>query len=256
MPSSWVLATTGYAAAWPLGERATSAASSRRKSTSSSASTWTPVSAAVANASSASSGSRTVHTPRPSYPPRVTLSTHGSPNSSTSAADVTTAYRGHGTPIAVSRARITALSWACTSASGPGPYGDAGFGERVQVLGRHVLVVEGDDLCPAGDLPQHLEVAVVADDRVGDDLRRRDTLRLGQQPQRDPERRSRLRQHPRELPPTDDGDGGREVGHGATLDVRTRPRGTGACLRTAGRACRDCRAGAPELFAATRYPSV
>ena len=120
MPSSWVLATTGYAAAWPLGDRATSAASSRRKSTSSSASTWTPVAVAVANASSASWWSRTVHTPRPSYPPRVTLSTHGSPNASTSATDVTTACRGHGTPSAVSRSRITALSWACTSASGPG----------------------------------------------------------------------------------------------------------------------------------------
>ena len=43
MPSFWVEATTGYAAAWPLGERATSAESSRRKSTSSSASSRTPV---------------------------------------------------------------------------------------------------------------------------------------------------------------------------------------------------------------------
>ena len=39
---------------------------------------------------------------------------------------------------------MTALSWAWTSASGPGAYGDAVRLERVEVVGRHVLVVEGD----------------------------------------------------------------------------------------------------------------
>ena len=94
----------------------------------------------------------------------------------------------------------------------PRPHRDAGLGKGVQVLGRHVLVVERDDLRPVGGLPQHLEVAVVTDERVRDDLRRRHPFRLGQQPQRDPERRSRLRQHPSELPATDDGDSGRESG--------------------------------------------
>ena len=37
-----------------------------------------------------------------------------------SARVVTTALRGHGTSSSASRRRITALSWACTSASGPG----------------------------------------------------------------------------------------------------------------------------------------
>ena len=176
--------------------------------------------AAVANASSASVGSRTIQTPRPSYPPRVTLSTHGSPNASTSAAVVTTACRGHGSPSAREPRPHHGLVLGVDQRLRARPYGDARLGQRVQVLGGHVLVVEGDDLGPAGDLPQHLEVSVVTDDRVGDDLRRRHPLRLGQQPQRDPERRGRLGQHPRELPATDHGDSGREVGHGTTLAGR------------------------------------
>ena len=145
MPSRWVDSTTGYAAAWPLGERATRAESSRRKSTSSSASTsHAGRRGGVEGDSAHSSAVRTTHTPLPSYPPRVVLRTHGKPNASTSAVEVTSALRGHGTPSSASRARITPLSWACTSASGPGTHRDAGVLERVQVLGRHVLVVEGD----------------------------------------------------------------------------------------------------------------
>ena len=131
------------------------------------------------------------------------------------------------------------------------PYGDAGVGQRVQVLGRHVLVVEGDDLGPAGDLAQHLEVSVVADDRVGDDLRRRDALRLGQQPQRDPERRGRLGQHPRELPATDDGDGGREVGHGANPSDPVRERAADSERSRAGRTQRVTRWSSACLAATT-----
>ena len=99
---------------------------------------------------------------------------------------------------------------------GPGPHRDARLGERVQVLGRHVLVVEGDHLRAVGDLPQHLEVGVVADQRVRDDLGGRDPLGLGQQPQRDPERGGRLRQHPGQLSAADHGDAAR-LGHAQTL---------------------------------------
>ncbi len=143
MPSRWVEATTGHAATWPEGERATRAESSRRKSTRSSARIVRPCSAACAKTSAASSAVATNHTPLPSYPPRVVFSTHGSPNASTSAGEATTALRGHGTPSAPSFSRITALSWACTRASGPGRDRQRRL-ERVQVLGRHVLVVEGD----------------------------------------------------------------------------------------------------------------
>ncbi len=52
----------------------------------------------------------TNQTPLPSYPPRVVLSTHGNPKTSTSAGVATTALRGHGTPSSPRRARITALS--------------------------------------------------------------------------------------------------------------------------------------------------
>jgi hypothetical protein len=66
MPSSWVLATTGYAAAWPLGLRATSADSSRRNSTSSSATIRASLAAGTSNTSRHSSGVATNHTPLPS----------------------------------------------------------------------------------------------------------------------------------------------------------------------------------------------
>ncbi len=116
MPSRWVEATTGHAATWPDGDRTTRADSSRRKSTRSSARMGTP----AANASDVSATVSTNQTPLPSYPPRVVLRTHGSPKASTSAADPTRALRGQGTPSSASRVRITPLSWAWTSASGPG----------------------------------------------------------------------------------------------------------------------------------------
>ena len=56
----------------------------------------------------------------------------------------TSAQRGIGTPSSASRRRITALSWACTSAAGPGRTGTPSALERVQQVGRHVLVVEGE----------------------------------------------------------------------------------------------------------------
>ena len=54
--------TTGYATAWPCGDRTTLAASSRTKSTFSSARTGTP----ARKGSAASSTDRTTHTPLPS----------------------------------------------------------------------------------------------------------------------------------------------------------------------------------------------
>ena len=46
-----------------------------------------------------------------------------SANAATSAGSATMRWRGQGTPISSSFARITPLSWACTSASGPGRTG-------------------------------------------------------------------------------------------------------------------------------------
>ena len=74
----------------------------------------------MAKASSQSSGEETNQTPLPSYPPRAVFSTQGNPKASTSPTDATGALRGQGTPSSPSRTRITPLSWACTSAAGPG----------------------------------------------------------------------------------------------------------------------------------------
>ncbi len=95
---------------------------------------------------------------------------------------------------------------------GPGPDRDAVGLEGVQVLGGHVLVVEGDDRAAGGDGAQRVEVAVVADQLVGDHLRRGDALGLGEQAQRQPQRDGGLRHHPGQLAAADDGEGGSAVG--------------------------------------------
>ena len=122
MPSTCTVSTTGYAAPCPDGEHATRAASSRRNGTNSSASSATP----CPSTSAASAGDEHTHTPLPSYPPLTALSTTGHEppgarqNASTSATEDTGAYRGHGTPSAVSRSRIASLSWVYRSAADPG----------------------------------------------------------------------------------------------------------------------------------------
>ncbi len=196
IPSRWVEATTGYAAACPLGDRATSADSSRRKSTSSSASSPTPRSDAAVSGSAQSPAERTNHTPLPSYPPRVIFRTQGSPNSSI------VLHRGHdrvprarGAELGQPRAHDS-LVLRVHERAGTRTARHAGGLQLVQVLGRHVLVVERHDRAAVGDLPQRVEVGVVADHVVGDHLRRGDTLGLGQQPQRHAERDRGLRHHP------------------------------------------------------------
>jgi len=78
--------------------------------------------------------------------------------------------------------------------------------QRRQVLGRHMLVVEGDDRAVARHSPQVVEVAVIADDRVADDLGSRDVRSFDQHPQGDAERdRGRLH-HAGELTTADDCD--------------------------------------------------
>ena len=174
------------------GLRATSAESSRRKSTRSSASSGTPVRAGGSNALRAVVGRRDEPDPLAVVPaargledaragrtPRRPRRRRRRPRCA-----------GTGAPSSASRARITALSWAWTSASGPGPDGDARPLPSACRCSVGTCSWSKVTTCaPAGDLPQRLEVAVVADQRVGDDLRRRDALGLGQQPQRDAQRR-------------------------------------------------------------------
>ena len=119
----------------------------------------TPDAAAAANGSAQSSAERTNQTPLPSYPPRVVFSTHGKPNASTSATDATTALRGHGHAELGQPRAHHALVLGVHQRLRPGAHGDAVGLERVQVLGRHVLVVEGDHRAAVGDLAQRVEVA-------------------------------------------------------------------------------------------------
>jgi hypothetical protein len=120
MPSFCTVSTTGYAATWPNGERATSAASSRRSGTRSSTISGVP----VATRSAAAAESSSIQTPRPSYPPLVALATTGQPTSAAkstiSAAVVIRRQRGTGAPSAASRSRISPLSWANSNAEEPG----------------------------------------------------------------------------------------------------------------------------------------
>ena len=86
----------------------------------------------------------TTQTPLPSYPPRVVLRTHGKPNASTSAGvgddSVARARDAEpGEPRAHHR-----LVLRVHEGLRAGAHGDTARLERVQVLGRHVLVVEGD----------------------------------------------------------------------------------------------------------------
>ncbi len=100
----------------------------------------------------------------------------------------------------------------------PGTYGDAVRLERVEVVGRHVLVVEGDHGGTVGDLPERREVGVVADQLVGDDLGGGDALGLGEQAQREAERDRGLGHHPGQLPAPDDGERGSAVATGRGHD--------------------------------------
>ena len=116
IPSVCTVSTTGQTAAWPIGLRATSTASSRTKSTRLSASRAEPVACARASQGAAAARSSASRTPFPSYPPVGVLSTTGQPapaaKSASSSAVRTRAQAGHGMPASVSRARISALSWA------------------------------------------------------------------------------------------------------------------------------------------------
>ena len=220
MPSRWVEATTGQAATCPEGERATRAESSRRKSTRSSARMLAPDSKAAAQ----SSGPSTNQTPLPSYPPRVVFRTQGQPPKSGEVRDV-----GHGRDQRVARAGHPelgqpgahhALVLRVHQRVGTRPHCQVGL-QRVQVVGGHVLVVEGDHLAAGGDLAQGGQVGVVAHHVVGDHLRCAHARRLGEQPQRNAQRRCGFGHHPGELAATDHGhDRSGRRSHGVTLPSR------------------------------------
>ncbi len=94
-------------------------------------------------------------------------------------------------------------------------------GQRPQVLGRHVLVVEGDHGGAVGEGAQRVEVAVVADPDVGGDQGGGLAGVGGEHPQRLPERDGGLVGHPGQLAGPhhgDDGQAGAWVDYGGHGD--------------------------------------
>ena len=202
MPSRCVEATTGQAATCPDGERATRAESSRRKSTRSSA--------RMLGAGLEGGGTVLGSVDEPDAlavvpAARGLQDARASPKrDSTSATEETSALRGQGTPSSARRGPHHALVLGVHQRVGPGPHGQVRL-ERVQVVGGHVLVVEGDHLAAGGDLAQRGQVGVVAHHVVGDHLGCAHPGRLGEQPQRDAQRRGGFGHHPGQLAATDHG---------------------------------------------------
>ena len=132
------------------------------------------------------------------------------------------AQAGCGSPASASARRSTSLSCAWTSAAGPGRDPVAGRLQGAQVLGRHVLVVEGDDGGAVGERRQGGEVAVVAEPDVGGDQGGGLGRVGGQHAQRLAEGDRRLVRHPGQLPAADhrhDGQAGARV-EGAAMVAR------------------------------------
>ncbi len=75
--------------------------------------------------------------------------------------------------------------------------------QGVQVLGGHVLVVEGEHRGAVGHAAEGVGVAVVPEDDVGGDERGRVGRVRREDAERLPERHGRLVRHPGELPATD-----------------------------------------------------
>ena len=71
--------------------------------------------------------------------------------------------------------------------------------QRGQVLAGNVLVVEGDDVAPAGEREQVVQPGVVTHLHVGADLGRAVARRAREHPEPDAEADRRLAGHPREL---------------------------------------------------------
>ena len=156
------------------------------------------------------SAASTNQTPLPSYPPRRGLedareAERGRPRR----ARRRPRCAGTGRRARPAPSRITPLSWACTSASGPGrtamPSASSACRWSVGTCSWSKVTTAQ----PVGDRAQRGEVGVVADRRGRGSPGRRETPgRLGEQPQRDAQRGGRLGHHPGQLAAADDGDDG------------------------------------------------
>ena len=221
-PSTCTVSTTGQTAACPCGLRATSTASSRVNSTRSSASSGSPASEPVGGLGSVvdqadtlavvpAPGSLQHHRPADLVGERRELldRRHDRP-----------AWAGDaelGQPPAHDDLVLGVLQGVRAGAD------DDALGlQGAQVLGRHVLVVEGQHVAAGGESAQGVEVVLVADLGARDDERGA-VLRVAREhPQRDAEPDRRCRHHPGELSATHDAHH-REPHGGNPNDVPTRP---------------------------------
>ncbi len=145
---------------------------------------------------------RRTSTPLPSYPPAGGLQHARQPEGQHLGHLRHDGVAGAGHPEGAEPLAHDRLVLGVHQRIGPGPDRQRPL-QRAQVLGRHVLVVEGDDGAALDDPLQRGQVAVVADLVVGHHLGRAHAVGLGQQPQTDPHRGGRLREHPGQLAATD-----------------------------------------------------
>ena len=89
---------------------------------------------------------------------------------------------------------------------GAGAHGDAVRLQGPQVLGGHVLVIEGDHVAAAREGTQRVQVAIVADDDIADHLRRGVLRGVTEELEPDAEGDARLVGHTGELAAADHAD--------------------------------------------------
>ena len=211
MPSRCTLSTTGYAACWPLGARATNADSSRRNVDPLLHEYGRP------GADRREDGVGLALVLDEPDPLAVVPAARGLDDDREARALGGEAHdlgrlgrrrRAAGTapPARPSRRRMTTLSWACTSAPGPGrqaiPAASSASRWPVGTCSWSKVTTAQ----PSRPVPEYVEVGVVADGDVGDDLRGRRVCRLGEQAQRDAEGDRGLLEHPGQLARADDAD--------------------------------------------------
>ena len=231
MPSVCTVSTTGQAAAWPDGLRAMSTASSRTKSTFSSRSrppSTGPGSPTRPSQSASSSAER-----HDAHALAVVAAARGlgddGPADAVAEGGDLGRRRGPGPPRAGDPQPLEALAHGElvlgeVQRGAARVHGDAVVLEGLQDVGRHVLVVEGDDVARGGEGPHGLEVGVVPDRGAGHDERRGGALALGEDRELDAELDRRALHHPGELAAADDADDGESTGGTLGLARRARSR--------------------------------
>lgn len=212
-PTCWD-STTGYATAWPCGERTTFAASSRTKSTFSSASTGTagaeglgrllqgayepdPL-AVVAAADGLQDHRKTVALGAG----REALGREGGDVGDVAHDPVP--WAGHAERVELGAHHTLVLG--VHERVGARTDGNAVRLQGTQMLAGHMFVIEGDHIAAPREVTQRVEVAVVADDDIADHLRRGILRGVTEELEPDAERDARLVCHTSELTPADHAD--------------------------------------------------